>query len=183
MRFAPLAVNGAWLIEPERVEDERGFFARTWCTREFAAHGLTPRVVQTNVSFNTRRGTLRGLHYQTAPAEEAKVVRCTRGRLWDVVLDLRPHSRTYVAHAAVELSADNRLAVYVPEGCAHGFLTLEDATEVLYEMSEYHAPASARGVRWDDPAFAIPWPAPVHVISDRDRSYPDFVAPATIEAA
>jgi dTDP-4-dehydrorhamnose 3,5-epimerase len=176
MRFTELAVRGAYLVEPEHQADERGFFARTWCARDFAALGLAPRLVQSSISFNRRAGTLRGLHYQAPPREEAKLVRCTAGRVWDVVLDLRPGSPTYLAHAGVELSADNRAAVYVPEGCAHGFLTLADGAELLYHMSEYFAPAQARGVRWNDPAFAIPWPAPVAVISDRDRAYPDFRA-------
>jgi dTDP-4-dehydrorhamnose 3,5-epimerase len=174
MRFTELGVRGAYLVEAEPHADERGLFARTWCAREFAARGLSPRLVQASVSFNRRQGTLRGLHYQTRPAEEAKLVRCTAGRVWDVVLDLRPDSPTYLAHAGVELRADSRAAVYVPEGCAHGFLTLTDGAEVLYQMSEYYAPASSRGVRWNDPAFAIPWPAPVVVIGERDRTYPDF---------
>lgn len=177
MRFTELGVRGAWLVTPERAGDERGFFARTWCAREFAAHGLTSWLAQASVSWNHRAGTLRGLHYQAAPREEAKIVRCTAGRLWDVVLDLRPGSPTFLRHAAVELSAADHAAVYVPEGCAHGFLTLTDATEVLYQISEFHAPEHARGVRWDDPAFAIAWPMVPRVIAERDRRYPDFADP------
>ncbi len=175
MIFLETSLPGAFVIEPERLEDARGFFARTWCAREAEKHGLAPRLVQCSVSFNARKGTLRGLHYQIAPHEEAKVVRCTRGSIYDVILDLRPTSATFKHHVAVVLSADNRRALYVPEGYAHGFQTLEDDTEVFYQMSEYYAPQATRGVRWDDAAFGIAWPPEgERVMSDRDRSYPDF---------
>lgn len=162
------------MIEIEPIEDDRGFFARSWCAREFEAHGLNPRLAQCNISFNQRRGTLRGMHYQEQPHAEAKLVRCTRGSIYDVILDLRPGSPTFGAWEAFELSADNRRMVYVPEGFAHGFQTLEDGCEVFYQMSVfYHAP-SARGVRWNDPAFGIEWPLDDPIISKRDASYPDF---------
>jgi dTDP-4-dehydrorhamnose 3,5-epimerase len=173
--FVPTVVPGAFVVEPERLEDERGFFARTWCAREFAERGLDPRVVQCSVSFSERKGTLRGLHYQIAPHPEAKLVRCTRGAIHDVIVDLREDSPAFLRHVAVELSAENHRMVYVPEGVAHGFQTLEDRSEVAYQMSAFHAPSHARGVRWNDPAFAIDWPAAERTISERDRTYPDFV--------
>jgi dTDP-4-dehydrorhamnose 3,5-epimerase len=176
MIFRETAIAGVWVVEPERHEDERGFFARTWDSSEFAARGLSGRVVQCSVSYNRRRGTLRGLHYQVAPHEEAKLVRCTLGAVFDVAVDLRPGSTTLCDWVGVDLSAENRRALYVPEGCAHGFLTLADDSEVSYQMSEFHAPEAARGVRFDDPAFGIDWPAEVAVVNERDRSYPDFVA-------
>jgi dTDP-4-dehydrorhamnose 3,5-epimerase len=174
------AVAGAWIVEPERHVDARGFFARTWCAEEFRAHGLSARCVQSSISHNPRRGTLRGLHYQVAPHEEAKLVRCTRGAIYDVIVDLRPESPTFLRHAAVVLDADNRLAVYVPEGCAHGFQTLKDDSEVLYQMSEVYAPAFTRGVRWNDPLFGIEWPLHPTVISKRDRSCADFAVPSGV---
>jgi dTDP-4-dehydrorhamnose 3,5-epimerase len=173
MRFTETGVAGAYLIEPEPVADERGFFARTWCREEFLANGLNPGLAQANISFNHRKGTLRGMHYQAAPHAEAKLVRCTRGAIFDVALDLRPGSPTYRRWFGAELSDANRSMLYVPEGCAHGFLTLADATEVAYQMSAPYAPAAARGVRWDDPAFGIEWPGEVAVINERDASYPD----------
>ena len=176
MIFRATAIDGVWVVEPERFEDERGFFARTWDTREFADRGLNGRLVQCSVSYNGRRGTLRGLHYQAAPHEEAKLVRCTAGAVYDVAVDLRAGSRTLCRWVGVELSARNRLALYVPEGCAHGFLTLADDSEVAYQMSEFHDPDASRGVRYDDPAFAIDWPGDVVVANERDRSYPDFPA-------
>jgi len=175
--FTPTRLAGAFIIDLEERHDERGFFARAWCAAELEAHGLNPAVDQCNVSHNTASGTLRGLHYQAAPHEEAKVVRCTRGRLYDVLVDLRPGSSTFGDHVGVELSAQSRRMAYVPEGFAHGFLTLEPDTEVFYMMSAGYAPESARGVRWDDPALGIDWPGPVRVISDRDRSYPDLDGP------
>jgi dTDP-4-dehydrorhamnose 3,5-epimerase len=175
--FLPTAVPGAFVVEPERREDARGFFARTWCAREFEAHGLDPRLVQCSVSFSKRRGTLRGMHYQAPPFAEAKLVRCTMGAIHDVVIDLRPASPAYRQHMAVTLTAESRRMLYVPEGCAHGFQTLADDTEVFYQMSAVHSPDHARGVRWDDPAFAIAWPADDRIMNERDRSYPDFVAP------
>lgn len=174
MKFAEVGLPGVRLIEPERMHDERGFFARTWCRREFEAAGLDPKLVQCSISYNQRRGTLRGMHYQSAPSAEAKLVRCTAGAIYDVALDLRPDSPTFKQWRGVELTADNRHALYIPPGFAHGFLTLRDDTEVLYQMSEFFAPECARGVRWNDPAFGIQWPGEVVVISERDRSYPDF---------
>jgi dTDP-4-dehydrorhamnose 3,5-epimerase len=173
MIFRETKLNGAYIIEPERLEDERGFFARAWCQREFEIKGFNPDVVQCNISFNKKRGTLRGLHYQISPHAEAKVVRCTCGAIFDVIVDLRPDSCTYMAYISVELSAGNRLALYVPEGFAHGFQTLEDDSEVFYQMSEYYHPESARGLRWDDPALGISWPvSPGQLISDRDKGWP-----------
>jgi dTDP-4-dehydrorhamnose 3,5-epimerase len=176
VRFTETKVAGAFLIEPEPVADERGFFARSWDREEFQARGLNPRLAQCSISFSHRKGTLRGLHYQVAPHQEAKLVRCTRGAIWDVALDLRPGSATYRVWFGVELSAANRAMLYIPEGCAHGQLTLTDDTEVFYQISAPYAPAAARGVRYDDPAIGIKWPGEVTVISDRDASYPD-VAP------
>jgi len=174
MIFEKTKLPGVFEIRMEPMPDARGFFARCWCEREFESHGLNPKVVQCSVSFNARRGTLRGMHYQVAPDQEAKVVRCTKGALYDVLVDLRRGSPTFGDWVAVVLTAERRNMVYVPEGCAHGFLTLEDETEVLYQISEFYSPQSARGVRWDDPAFRIVWPEEVKVISERDRKYPDF---------
>jgi dTDP-4-dehydrorhamnose 3,5-epimerase len=170
-------VAGALVVEPDRIEDERGFFARTFSSEEFAARGLDARVDQCSTSFNARAGTLRGLHYQEAPHGEAKLVRCTRGAIYDVALDLRPDSPSYLRWAGVELSADNGRALFIPEGCAHGFQSLLDTTEVLYQISTPYVPGAARGVRWDDPAFGIKWPpAPPggRTMSARDAEYPDF---------
>ena len=175
MKFHSLSVAGAFVIEPQRLEDERGFFARVFCHDEFVAHGLNPRVVQSSISYNRRRGTLRGMHYQTAPHEEAKLVRCTRGRAYDVVLDLRSGSPTRGRWAAAEIGAEDQRMVYVPEGCAHGFQTLEDDTELLYQMSEFFHPECGAGVRWDDPAFGIAWPIADPTISERDRGYAPYV--------
>ena len=175
MVFTATKLAGAFIIDLERHEDQRGFFARTWCQREFEARRLNPRLVQCNISFNKKKGTLRGIHFQSPPHEEAKLVRCTMGAIHDVILDLRPHSPTFKEHVAVVLSAENRTMIYVPEGVAHGFQTLEDHTEVFYQMSEFDAPGSELGVRWDDPAFGIQWPVAERTISERDRSYPDFV--------
>ncbi len=174
MKLFPTDLPGAWRVEIEPLGDERGFFARTFCRREFGAAGLATELAQCSLSFNPRTGTLRGLHYQAAPHEEAKLVRVTRGSVWDVIVDLRPDSAAYRRWFGLTLSADNRAALYVPPGLAHGFLTLEPETEVLYQISEFHHPESARGVRWDDPAFAIAWPAAPQVIGERDRGYPDF---------
>jgi dTDP-4-dehydrorhamnose 3,5-epimerase len=175
--FAETPVAGALVVEPQPIEDERGFFARTFSTEEFAARGLDARVDQCSASFSVRAGTLRGMHYQAAPHGETKLVRCTRGAIFDVAVDLRRESPTYLRWAGVELSADNRRALYVPEGCAHGFQTLVDGAEVLYQISMPYVPAAARGVRWDDPAFGIDWPdAPIggRTMSARDAAYPDF---------
>jgi dTDP-4-dehydrorhamnose 3,5-epimerase len=171
-REAPLA--GAWIIEPERSEDERGFFARTWDGQEFAQRGLNPNLAQCSISYNHRKGTLRGLHYQAEPYAEAKLVRCTAGAIYDVIVDLRSSATTFKQYYAVELSAGNRLALYVPEGFAHGFLTLEDGSEIFYQISTPFVAGAGRGVRWNDPAFEIHWPGKVAVISERDRIYPDF---------
>jgi dTDP-4-dehydrorhamnose 3,5-epimerase len=172
--FEPLGLAGAWLLRLEEIRDERGFFGRSWASDEFGARGLNPVLAQCSLSFNTHAGTLRGMHYQAAPREEAKIVRCVRGAIYDVLLDLRPASPTYKQWDARELTADNRLSLYVPEGVAHGFQTLTDASEVLYLISQPYDAALARGVRWDDPAFAIEWPLPIGTISARDRAYPDF---------
>lgn len=157
------------------MEDERGFFARTWCRRECAAQGLKGQWVQCSISHNRRKGTLRGMHYQIAPHEEAKLVRCTMGAIFDVIIDLRPDSPTYAHHFSVVLTARNRELLYIPEGFAHGFQTLEDDTEVFYHISEFYAPDYARGVRWNDPAFGIRWPDDDRIISERDQHYPDFI--------
>lgn len=174
MLFRETKLAGVFEIHIEPRTDERGFFARTWCQKEFSDHGLNSKLVQSSVSFNRQRGTLRGVHYQAAPFAETKVVRCTSGAIYDVVLDLREQSPTFKQWFATILNAENRHSVYVPEGCAHGFLTLKEDSEVLYQMSEFHHPDAARGVRWNDPAFQIAWPEPVEVISERDRTYPDF---------
>jgi dTDP-4-dehydrorhamnose 3,5-epimerase len=162
------------MIDLDRVEDERGFFARSWCVREFEAKGLDARLVQCNLSYNKSRGTLRGMHYQIAPAAEVKVVRCTSGVIHDVIVDLRSGSPTYKKYFSVVLSAENRRMLYIPKNFAHGFLTLADDTEVLYQMSEFYAPDCARGFRWDDPSFGIAWPEEVRVFSRKDSSYPDY---------
>jgi dTDP-4-dehydrorhamnose 3,5-epimerase len=172
--FSETDLFGAFLIEPELLADERGFFARVWCRREFADNALSTEFVQSSISFSRARGTLRGMHFQKAPYEEDKLIRCTRGGIHDVIVDLRPDSPTFLRHAEATLTADNRMMLYVPKGFAHGFLTLEDSTEVTYSMSEYHQPEYAGGVRWDDPALGIEWPNEVKVISERDRAYPDF---------
>lgn len=174
MIFTATPLAGAVVIEPERFEDERGFFARSFCAREFEAHGLNPRIAQCSFSFTRKKGTLRGLHFQRPPHAEARLVRCTAGALYDVIVDLRPDSLTFRRHFGIELSARNRKMLYVPEGCAHGFQTLEDDTEALYQMSEFYVPDAAAGVRWNDPAFGITWPLAVTVISERDRTCPDF---------
>ena len=174
MLFKPTPLNGAYIIDLEPQTDERGFFARSWCQREFVAHGLNDRLVQCNISFNHHQGTLRGMHLQTNPMAEAKLVRCTQGAIWDAIVDLRPGSATYLEHVAVELTARNRRMLYIPEGFGHGFITLEDNTEILYQMSEFYSPDHAVGYRYNDPAFNIDWPIAVAVISERDRNYPDF---------
>jgi dTDP-4-dehydrorhamnose 3,5-epimerase len=167
-------LKGVFEIHLEPKFDERGFFARAWCQKEFESKGLNSKLVQCSISFNSRKGTLRGMHYQTAPFAESKVVRCTKGAIYDVVVDLRLDSATYKNWIAVLLTATNRHMVYVPEGCGHGFLTLEDETEIFYQMSEFYNAESARGVRWNDPAFKIAWPEKVEVISERDQNYPNF---------
>ena len=178
MIFTETNVSGVWMIDLDRRFDERGFFARTWDSSELADRGLNARLAQCSISYNARRGTLRGMHYQAAPHEEAKLVRCTSGAIFDVALDLRPSSASFKGWFGVELTAENRRALYVPEGCAHGFLTLTDDSEVLYQISEFYAPDAACGVRWDDPSFGIDWPGEVDVITERDRTYPYFEASA-----
>jgi dTDP-4-dehydrorhamnose 3,5-epimerase len=173
--FTETTLKGAFLIEAERREDERGFFARTWCQREFDSHGLEKHWVQCSISFNRKKGTLRGMHYQAPPYEEAKLIRCTRGAIFDVIVDLRPHSPSFKHWVGLELTADNRRMLYIPEGFAHGFQTLADETEIFYQMSQFYAPEYASGVRWDDPALHIAWPTDERTISERDRSYPDFL--------
>ncbi len=176
MIFTETALGGAFIIEPEPLEEERGFFARTWSREQFEARGLNPRVVECSISFSRRRGTLRGLHYQAEPYAEAKLVRCTMGAIYDVIVDLRPPSPTFTRWVGVELTAENRRLLYIPEGFAHGFLTLVDTCEVSYQMSQVHVPQAARGVRWDDPAFGIVWPFPPVVMAERDRRFRDFAA-------
>jgi dTDP-4-dehydrorhamnose 3,5-epimerase len=174
MIFTETILSGAYVIAPERHQDERGFFARTWCQNEWAAQGLNPRLVQCDVSFNTQRGTLRGMHWQRTPHTETKLVRCTMGAIYDVIIDLRPSSVTYKQYYALILTPEDRTMLYVPEGFAHGFLTLLDNTEVFYQMSEFYHPEYQAGVRWNDPAFDIHWIDEVRVISSRDMHYPNF---------
>lgn len=177
MIFSETDLRGAFVIDLERLEDERGSFARAWCRREFEEHGLDTCVAQCNVAFNKRRGTLRGLHYQRTPQAEAKLVRCTKGAVYDVIVDLRPDSPTYMGWLGVELTEESGRMLYVPEGLAHGYQTLVDATETFYQMSQFYAPEMQAGVRWDDPAFGIEWPeVPERVISEKDQSWPDYVA-------
>jgi dTDP-4-dehydrorhamnose 3,5-epimerase len=171
MKFIETKIKGAFVIEPQRLEDERGFFARVWCQDEFKAQGLSQKLAQCSISFNKKKGTLRGMHYQAAPHAENKVVRCTLGALYDVILDLRPGSATFKQWFSAELTAENRKMLYIPEGLAHGFQTLSDHTEVFYQISESHHPESARGIRWDDPVFKIQWPLPVAEISPKDSAY------------
>ena len=178
MIFTPTELPGAVLVDLERHEDERGYFARTWCAREFHAAGLSDRLVQASVSYSRRRGTLRGMHYQVAPHEEDKLVRCTAGAIWDVAVDLRPDSPTFLRHVAVELSAAEGRAFYIPRGFAHGFQTLEDDTEVFYQMSAFYAPEAGRGLRWNDPALGITWPLADPILHPRDAAYPDYRAVA-----
>jgi dTDP-4-dehydrorhamnose 3,5-epimerase len=174
--FTPAPIAGACVLAPEARRDERGSFARVWCAREFADHGLETRIAQISTSFNLRRGTLRGMHYQVAPHEEVKLVRCTRGRIHDVIVDLRPGSATYLKHFALELTPSNGLQLYIPAGCAHGFQTLEDASEICYQMSAFYEPAAQRGVRWNDPALGITWPIADPILNPRDAAYPDLPA-------
>jgi len=176
MTFTETALAGAFVIKPEMIKDERGFFARVWSEKEFAEHGLESRLVECNASFNLKKGTLRGMHYQLAPFAQAKLVSCLRGSIYDVIIDLRGNSPTFKKWVAVDLSANNRLMLYVPKGLAHGFQTLEDNTEVFYQMSEVYVPESASGVRWNDPAFGIEWPEDVRIIIARDTEYADFRA-------
>jgi dTDP-4-dehydrorhamnose 3,5-epimerase len=171
--FTESPLKGAFLVSPELIIDKRGFFARSWCAREFDDHDLESRLVQCNISYNRVKGTLRGMHYQVPPFEEAKLVRCTRGAIHDVIIDLRHESKSFGKHFGVTLSAENRTMFYIPKRFAHGFLTLEDDTEITYHMSEFYSPDCARGIRWNDPAFEIGWPGEVMVLSEKDQSYPD----------
>ncbi|MEW6183467.1 MAG: dTDP-4-dehydrorhamnose 3,5-epimerase [Bacillota bacterium] len=174
MRFKETPLKGAYIVELEPIRDERGFFARSFCQKEFSEHGLNSEIVQCNISSNKRKGTIRGMHYQESPHEEIKIVTCIKGSIYDVIIDLRPDSPTYCKWFASELSATDFKMLYVPKGFAHGFQTLEDDSIVFYQMSELYHPECARGVRWDDPAFKIDWATSVRVISDKDKHYPDF---------
>jgi dTDP-4-dehydrorhamnose 3,5-epimerase len=174
MKFTETSLSGAFMIEPERRSDERGFFSRVFCRDEFAAHGLDYGAVQCNISFNPKKSTLRGMHYQVAPHQEVKLVRCTMGTIFDVIVDLRRESQSLGNWFGLELSAENRRMLYVPTGFAHGYLTLADDTEVFYQVSEYYSPESERGARWNDPAFGIKWPLQPELISDKDREHPTF---------
>ena len=174
MIFTETILPGAYIIHLQKILDERGFFCRSWCTKIFKEHGLNHNLVQCNISYNQKRGTLRGMHFQVYTHEEAKLVRCTMGRLFDVIIDLRPRSKTFMQWIGVELSAENRKMLYVPEGFAHGFQTLENDTEVFYQMSAFYAPECAKGVRWDDPIFNIKWPDGDRIISEKDKNYQDY---------
>ena len=174
MIFHETGLSGAYLAELERRADERGFFARSWCQREFAERGLNADLAQCNISFNKERGTLRGLHFQMAPHEEAKLVRCTQGAIFDVIIDLRQSSPSFTKHYSIQLDSDNRLALFVPKGFAHGFQTLSDSTEVFYQMSDVYVPGVGGGIRWDDPTFGIRWPLPNPLMNERDRTWPDW---------
>lgn len=180
MIFTATQLDDAWLIDLEPREDERGFFARIWCRQELAAQGLDTEIAQESLSFNRHRGTMRGLHFQRPPHEETKIVRCTRGGIFDVIVDLRPQSPSYLRWQGFELTAENRKALYVPKGFAHGFQTLVDNAEIVYQISEFYAPNSAGGYRYDDMAFGIAWPLPVTVISERDLSWPAFNAGTSV---
>lgn len=177
MKFTESPLKGVWLVDLEPISDDRGFFSRSFCHDEFTVRGMRSVIAQCNVSYNRTRGTIRGMHYQHPPMAEAKLVRCTRGALYDVVIDLRHDSDTFCRWFAVELTGDNHRSLYIPEGFAHGFQTLEDDTEVFYQMFERFSPQHAAGVRWDDPVFSIAWPLPGLNISDKDRSYPLFAGP------
>lgn len=174
MKFSPGSLAGAFVIEAERHHDERGYFARIWCEREFREHGLDPIAVQSSVSYNRAKGTLRGMHFQRPPSAETKLVRCVRGAMYDVIVDVRPGSKTFLQWMGVELTAENGRMLYVPKGFAHGFQTLIDGTEVVYQMSAFYAPETAGGFRWDDPRVGIVWPSDERIISDRDRGYPEL---------
>jgi len=174
MKFLETSIQGMYIIEPELLCDKRGFFARLFCRQEFLDHGLNPDFAQSSTSFNEKKGTLRGMHYQKKPFAEEKLVRCTKGALFDVVIDLRPHSPTFKRWSAVELTEENRKMLYVPKGCAQGFQTLRDSTEVFYQISAFYDPPSALAIRWDDPFFQIPWPLDSPILSARDAQLPDF---------
>lgn len=174
MIFTPTKLQGAYILEVKKIEDERGFFGRSWCKRELEDHGLNANVVQANVSYNKVKGTLRGMHFQKAPHQETKLVRCTRGAIYDVIIDLRPNSPTYKQWIGVELTENNYRMLFVPEDFAHGFITLEDNTEVTYQVTQYYTPGAEGGIRWNDPAFNIEWPIPPVVVSGKDQVHPDF---------
>jgi len=175
MIFKETKLKGAFVIEMERIEDERGFFARSWCQQEFEEHGLNSLIVQCNISYNEKKGTLRGMHYQAAPYEEAKIISCISGAIYDVIIDLRRDSATYCQWFSTELSNDNYRMLYVPVGLAHGFQTLKNNTVIFYQMSESYHPECARGLRWDDPAFGVNWPIRNYIISAKDRQFPEFI--------
>ena len=175
MRFVETNLKGAFIIESETINDDRGFFARTWCSKEFKEHGLNPNLSQISIAYNKKKYTIRGMHYQLAPHEETKLVRCSRGSIYDVIIDLRPTSKTFKEWISANLTQDNNKMIYLPEGCAHGYQTLEDNTEVIYHISVFHVPELYRGVRWDDPAFKIQWPEVKNIIiSKKDKGYQDF---------
>jgi dTDP-4-dehydrorhamnose 3,5-epimerase len=175
MIFKETKLKGAYIIEIDPIVDERGFFARSFCAKEFEKYGLNPFIAQCNISYNKKKGTLRGMHYQVPPYEEAKLVRCTRGAIYDVIIDLRPDSSTFKQWVSVGLTGNNRRMLYIPGGIAHGYLTLEDHAEIVYQMSEFYHPECARGIRWNDPTFRILWPGDVQIISIGDQQYPDFI--------
>lgn len=172
MIFTPTELKDAYIIDIDRRSDSRGFFARGWCQNEFEAHGLNPRVVQVNFSHNTTRGTLRGMHFQKAPYREVKLVRCTRGAIYDVIIDIRPDSPTFKRWIGVELTEDNYRMLYVPEGFAHGYITLQDTCDVAYQVSQFYTPGAEGGLRYNDPAFGVEWPVAIEVISEKDASWP-----------
>ena len=176
VKFTETKLKGAFIIEIDKLKDERGFFARSWCQKEFEEHGLEARIVQANVSYNRHKGTLRGMHYQIAPYQECKLIRCTRGAIYDVIIDLRTDSPTFKHWVGVELTADNYTMFFVPADFAHGFQTLTDETEITYQVSQFYMPGSEKGIRFDDPAFDIQWPQEVAIISEKDRTWPDFAA-------
>ncbi|MDH4128864.1 MAG: dTDP-4-dehydrorhamnose 3,5-epimerase [Spirochaetota bacterium] len=175
MKFIETPLKGAFIIELDEIKDDRGFFARSWCKKEFKDLGLNPKLVQCSISFNKKKGTLRGMHFQVKPHEEAKLIRCTMGKLYDVIIDLRPNSKTYKQWFSIELSQDNRKMLYIPEAFAHGFQTLTDNTEIFYQMSQFFHEESASGVSWDDPTFNILWPIKEIIISDKDKAYPKLI--------
>lgn len=174
MIFTETRIKGAYIIEIEKIEDKRGFFGRSWCTNEFEEHGLNPNICQANVSFSKKKGTLRGMHYQKAPYQEVKIVQCTRGSIFDVIIDLRKNSPTYKEWIGVELTQDSYQMLYIPEDFAHGFITMEDHCVVSYLMTHLYTPGSAAGIRWNDPAFNIQWPFEPTILSEKDKSFPDF---------
>lgn len=174
MIFQETPLKGAFVLELKKLEDDRGFFARSYCQKEFEEHGLVPRIVQANVSYNIKKGTLRGMHYQIHPYEETKLVRCTCGAIYDVIIDLRKSSPTYRQWFGIELTAENRKMLFVPESFGHGFQTLKEDTEVTYMVSQFYAPGAERGIRWNDPSFGIQWPTGVEVISPKDAHWEDY---------